>query len=500
LQRRCGLLAAIRPSSADRVRRLGERIAADLERCARLTGPIHADLHLANALVSGGRVTLIDLDNICYGDRLHDVGRFLSALRTSSIRIHGHCHGLAAAGESFLEAYLSHTGEDVSRVRLFEAACLVTSASTGFRLQRTGWQASADDLVDEAEKVYELSRAETPARSPRAAERKDWAVRSELALDPVYMCATLQTPIQRLFEASLTDCLVQRRRESARTQRMRYSVIGRRGGVRFKTLLEGVALGRRSSKGPARRISAVISALEGARDAPVLPRPVASLPEIGLNVVETLSGISVLHALGTPDAPAVAARVARALATLHQANVILDRTSTLEDELEQVRRSIDRSLAEEPSLRERAQNIVARAEGRLPSVTDSIGPAMRRLRPDHVLVLDDRIAFAEVDDLVLTQTILDAADFLARLRLLACSDGGGVPTATAAQHFRSTYLACVGGDDGCLRALEAVALLRLTCNGADRPAGAAAWMQVLTAVESTLHDGVSVYPSELEAP
>jgi streptomycin 6-kinase len=112
------VLSAIRPGSAARVQRLCDRIAADLEDRAAITGPVHADLHPANLLVSRDRLIFIDLDNAALGDRLLDVGRFLAAIRTTSYRVHGRADGLSDAGEGFLTRYLTLSGEDEGRARL----------------------------------------------------------------------------------------------------------------------------------------------------------------------------------------------------------------------------------------------------------------------------------------------------------------------------------------------------------------------------------------------
>jgi len=41
---------------------------------------LHGDLHLKNFLVDGEKVSLIDLDNLCHGAPLHDIGSFLAGL------------------------------------------------------------------------------------------------------------------------------------------------------------------------------------------------------------------------------------------------------------------------------------------------------------------------------------------------------------------------------------------------------------------------------------
>jgi hypothetical protein len=224
-----GMLAAIRPGEAGRIHELGERLAAELERRATITGSVHGDLHPSNVLVADGRVILIDLDNMTLGDRLLDVGRFLSALRTSALREFGSATGLAPEGEAFLEHYLSHTGEDESRARLFEATSLMITAGTGFRLQRPGWEETAEALIDEAERVFRLAGAGTgtgAAPKDAASRSRRHEINASWAEDGQYVRAVLDADLRRVYEAEATECTVERKRGTARHDRFRLHLAG----------------------------------------------------------------------------------------------------------------------------------------------------------------------------------------------------------------------------------------------------------------------------------
>ena len=152
------LAAALDPRERLRIEHLSEALAAEVETRAEITGAVHGDLHPANVLVGDSGVTLIDTDNMWYGDPLSDVGRFLSSLRTSALRVHGTHAGLSAAADAFLEGYAADRRIDEPRVRMYEAASLLRSAGAPFRLQRSGWQNAMKSLVNEAERVFELAK------------------------------------------------------------------------------------------------------------------------------------------------------------------------------------------------------------------------------------------------------------------------------------------------------------------------------------------------------
>lgn len=80
--------------------------------------PLHMDLKLGNLLADGDRVTLIDMDEICRGDPLIDIGSFIANVYLNGLR--------AGAGmgeiENFIIAFLDSYGQSVNwkvgRIRL----------------------------------------------------------------------------------------------------------------------------------------------------------------------------------------------------------------------------------------------------------------------------------------------------------------------------------------------------------------------------------------------
>jgi aminoglycoside phosphotransferase (APT) family kinase protein len=170
VRRWAGVLAAIQPHLGARVARLRAKLVEALESQARVTGPIHGDFHPTNVMADGERITLVDLDEVACGDRMVDVGRFLAALRVSALRVTAQSFSLNAVGTAFLDEYLHRAPGDERRVRLYEAAALLTSAAAPFRLQLPGWEEAATVLVEEAERAFS-NWLRSPVY-PAAAERE----------------------------------------------------------------------------------------------------------------------------------------------------------------------------------------------------------------------------------------------------------------------------------------------------------------------------------------
>lgn len=453
-----GALVAIRPDLAPRVERLRDRIAAEVESRARLEAPIHADFHHTNVLVDGDDVTIIDLDEMAYGDPMMDVGRFLASLRRPALRAFGDLDGLAETGEAFLTEYLRWGRSGDRRLKLFEAASLFRAAASAYRIQRSGWQEEVNLLLEKAERLADAAtRTVVPASSAPGEPALTGAERERWARDPIYMQALLDPHIREAYGADVTSCRVRAGADPAAGP-VRYELRGRRGAERWRIALEGVT--RHGGGGShVRRVEAVRSALNGSPDAPVIPRPIAYLRPLSLLVREAPVGERFASLLGRGDAPEAARRVALALAALHATPVELDAHRSLDDEMEALRariRELDAALAG------RATALLQEIERRARSFDWTPGPVLRTVHPRHIHV-GERVTFARVESLVLSHPLLDAGDLLARLAALGFQDGTAAAATEAAARFREAYAAARADAGSGLTAFEAAGCLRVAC-------------------------------------
>jgi aminoglycoside phosphotransferase (APT) family kinase protein len=501
VQRWAEVLCAIRTQEHARILVLRDRLVAELEQRAVVTGPIHGDLHPANVLVDGDRLTLIDLDNVILGDRLLDIGRFLASLRTSSLRVHGDLDGLSAVGESFLAQYLRHSGEDERRARLFEAAALLMAAGTGFRLQRDGWAETAFALVERCEAALALSGAGRGVAIPcdqATRLQRDHAANDARGVDLAawtkdsqYVRGLLSPHLWRLFGAEVATCRVKARDATPPHRHVHLRVEGWRAGASWRGVFDGHRWEDGSSmRHRTERLIAANDAMRATPDGPVLPALVAFLPELGLQVVVTPSGQPLLALLQAEGASqAVCERAGAALAAVHAAPLAIDAARAAAGtraHLERVQAAVAVLAAAGPG----ADDVFVMLDRAAPFVSADVeraAPTLKRFSPRRLLLVRDesggadatvpaggssRIAVETVEDVHGVHPLLDAAEFLAQLTLVA----PGGDARLASQGFRRGYLHHEPGAAAALAAFEVTALLELAADrrrradseGADR--------------------------------
>jgi aminoglycoside phosphotransferase (APT) family kinase protein len=456
-----GVLTAIRSDLAPRIEQLRNRIASEVESRAVLSAPIHADFHHTNVLVDGDHITIIDLDEMAFGDPMVDVGRFLASLRVPARRAFGDISALDEAGGAFLDEYMARAGGDEQRARLFEAAALLIAAGSSFRIQRPNWEEEVSLLIAESEKKLEASTATVVSGTGnirQAAlskeEQRAWAT------DGMYMQAMLDPHVRKTYDAELTRCRVTKRRSE---DRVRYTLKGFQNGERWSVPVEGIAWKGRTAM---ERLLHLRSALDGTPHAPLLPRPVAYFRTLSLLVWEPPSGTRFSRLLEGGDGAKAAGDVARALAALHRAPVDLQNRRSLGRELRSLRDRLDRLSKASPALASRTDSLYSEIEERTRAVPRRLGPIVRTVHPHHVLCGEGQIALDKVEDIVLSHPFLDVADFLARVALLGITREvkGAVG---AAENFKGVYRTETEDGNG-IGAFEAAALLRLACIQAGR--------------------------------
>lgn len=75
------MVALIKPELSSSLRSLLDRLRNQVGQIGgRPTATLHGDLHLKNFFVTGKQVALIDLDNVCAGDPLLELGSFIASL------------------------------------------------------------------------------------------------------------------------------------------------------------------------------------------------------------------------------------------------------------------------------------------------------------------------------------------------------------------------------------------------------------------------------------
>ena len=464
VQRWGGVLSQVRPTQARRIQKLSDRLRRELSDRMRITATVHADFHLANILSDAHGVTLIDWDQAGHGDAMLDVGRLLASLRVASLRLNGKLDGLAAVGEGFLEVYLDRTGEDVCRARLFEAASLVTAAATPFRLQREGWEDYADIMIDEVERVLDLSLkgprvAGTPPDFKREIAFKD---RAAWAMDKVYSQALLVLLVHDAYgsDIEVTETTPRIKNASATNIRVGWNLKGYKGEQRWKLAVEGIGFSDTSGRNILHRLEHAHAAAAEDSTCLQLPRPIGRIAPLSLVVFGPPRGERFTSALGTEHETASVNALAEALARFNRLEIQLTKTR----ETERILRSVGRRVR----AFEQSGNSVARAARELLSaLTEAFDVEGARSAPTifplglrSLRITDSGFATSMVHDVVMANPLLNAGSLLAELAFNALERGA---PPSVAETFRSSYQNASGESASDIALWEALMLVRLAC-------------------------------------
>ena len=138
-------------------------------------------------------------------------------------------------------------------------------------------------------------------------------------------------------------------------------------------------------------------------------RPVAYLGKLKTLVQEELSGTSLDRVLRQEaDATWAARKVARALAALHQSDVVVERRRGVREETGLLKRAAEDLRSAHPRLVPEVEEILDAAVAGLEEVPPS--PTHGELRPWHMLLEGDRLSLLDLDTFAAGDPVSDAAD------------------------------------------------------------------------------------------
>ena len=141
-----------------------------------------------------------------------------------------------------------------------------------------------------------------------------------------------------------------------------------------------------------------------------LVRPVAYFDRLGTLALEQAPGLSLREILLAGQEPLAAVRTAaRAVAAFNQDDLGIDRTHTLEDQLEQVRKASSMVQWACPALRTEVAAITDAIGTRIAEAPP--GPLHGDLKTDHLFLSDDRVILLDADSIALGDPVRDAAHF-----------------------------------------------------------------------------------------
>lgn len=149
------MLETIRPGVNQRLHSLVARLCASCESTqTRPVTTLHGDLHLKNFLATAQGVSLIDLDCLCAGDPLQDVGSFLAGLYARGMVAYRPRCITDRLAETFISAWRRHVPWLVSEAALkwhIAAALVYERIWRSVRRYKTGRLETLDGLLELAE-------------------------------------------------------------------------------------------------------------------------------------------------------------------------------------------------------------------------------------------------------------------------------------------------------------------------------------------------------------
>ncbi len=419
------------PSAGRRVRRLAERVAADLDGAA-CDAFVHGDFYDKQVLLQDERVGVLDFDASHRGDAAEDLGLLLAHLEVARLAGERVTPDAASAERALVEGYAQHREPpSAARLRLQRAAGLLCLAPHPFRARRATWW-------DEVEAVV---AAATGALSPDAPRRAPvalvdpWGLAGDTAfvgvdrlLDPDAMAKRFRA----MFPASgfeRVDSIRVRRHKRGRRVVIEYGlrmVAGLRLAVLAKVRAKGV-----DHKGHRRaeRLAGALSRLESSHLR--LPQPVGIAADLRATFQRVEPGRPVTRELGRSLRLGTATgqrllgeRVARAIRELQslecpdlREHTVADELGILERQLAELGSAAGKWAAPARRVLEGARRAAARLEG-APLVT-----AHRDLHPDQILDGGERLTFVDLDLVARADPALDPANLAAHATELALRCG-----------------------------------------------------------------------------
>ncbi|MFQ6025938.1 MAG: phosphotransferase [Dehalococcoidia bacterium] len=487
-------LSAIRPDLAPHFEQLGRDLTSEIERRMVISGLTHGDFHLGNVLADEGGVTLIDLDGLAYGDPMLDLGFFLASMSRIALRPGGDIPAFEITRQAFLEEYSKLAPVDANRINLFEAYCLISVVAPLARLANATESRGqkTEVTLDYASNLLSLS---TKRQFSVSSYQEPKVFNSEVeqlakAKSLPYLKMKLTEPIRTAYQAELTDIQVSNAQITNLGPLLQYEVAGEKDHSPWSARLEGVAI--RSDASVNRNTSPPIPLLQtiwdnGSNNSEdfLLPRPIAHITPLMMTLFERLpEGKAFGRIIRSPASLERVAKVASALAGLHQIPVEWEQTRSLEAEILLTRVRVDSLKQHSWRLGHRASQLLFQAEERLRDLPERLGPCLGTLHPRWISLVGERIAFTRLETLSITNPLIDVGDLVSEITISGLANHR---VATIADSIREAYLdASEGVSVAEIAVFEALALLRKVLIQVNKPIPALSPEEVIGAAATRL--------------
>ena len=461
LARRCLAMAHfvgfIHPSSAGRAAVLARRIAERLRTGGYECRPIHGDFYDTQVLLSGDKVSILDLDEAVLGDPAADLGNFLA--HRCAHRVLRSTLPADVIQEALLSGYQERAGAiDSARVALHTAITLLRISPHGFRGREPNWPTRIESLLQQVETVLGVAEdsvssarshsgglASTNGRTtsaPRPASptifgdnghcpvpvNDPFEISRDVALWPA--CFALNPEeAQRRFQEMAPEVCGSGRLKAIHVVRHRP---GRRCIIHYEWIDDkgrsfGL-IGKMRAKGPDHHTFLLARALRAAGfadDAPdgiVVPEPLGVIPDWCMWVQRQVAGQPAADLLMRAGGSALARRIAEAIHRLHRSDALkragdlAPRQHTLADELAILADRLGQVAQQRPAWEERLKRLLEDCERLAAEMADPRPCTIHRdFYPNQVLADGERVYLLDLDLCSQGDPAVDIGNFRAHL-------------------------------------------------------------------------------------
>jgi len=462
-------VGAVCPALGARARALAEWLARQIREDRGALCATHGDFYAEQVVVTRNGAAILDCDRASLGLPAADLGNFLAHLERAVIRGSRSRDHADAVQHALIEGYTRRAHAPTPQeLRVHTAASLVRLAPEPFRRRESDWADRTRAILERAAQISHGSvavgkpRRQAAASAPRTREAaqvedpyglasaQEWSF-LQPALDPAHARGHLHAPLAALGawaqHADLRQIRVTRYKPARRCM-VEYAF---ECDAPAASASPFVVLGKARLKGVNRVAHQALESLWRAgfrpdRSAICVPQPLSALRQFRMTLQRKVHGTPAAEWLTGPDGPAVAARIADAIYTLHTQGTPLVRQHTLRDELRILRERLPAVSAHIRGGEPRIDRLLTACEQLAASVPQCAPhPVHRDFYPAHVLIDGERLWLLDLDLYRLGDPALDVGNFLAHLIEMRLRTEGtaGEVTATEAA-FESQYLRLAG--------------------------------------------------------
>ncbi|MDO4905554.1 MAG: phosphotransferase [Lautropia sp.] len=406
-----GSLGLLQPSLSEAARALQQRVGDALRHADWTSCLNHGDFSLEQVIrTPSGDLQMIDWDAASMGDPAADIGSMLARLCMQHLEGTLPEAAPAMALENLLDGYQTlPSTQFVQLIHWHTVAGLIRLMPEGFRKRKPGWAETIGRALQYAiDMADRIDATRAPRGTPQPSNQGElWPLNDSLQMHgPIANALSLPVDGFRLAPVRV----------------LRHKA-GRRALLEYVIEVPGQApttlIGKWRHKGVDQNGYSIQQAFwQQGFDLPELsvPEAVAIMPEYRLWLQRKCAGEMYTLQLN-PDSPTnPAARIGRAIASLHNSRVPTKRQWTLDDELKMLHERLRMAIRLRPIWAERIEALIPatqRLADRLPANPPT--GIHRDCYPDQILVDGERLLWLDLDLYCEGDPALDIGNFIAHM-------------------------------------------------------------------------------------